>query len=187
MDKKTKVSGGAAAPRVRLRQALLELIALRAWQRIRVGEICARAKVARSTFYQHFAHKEELLLSGFDELKQQLSPASLRPEKRRVLAFLPGLVAHAAENRRMFLKLVGCGAGALPTYHFRMFVLEMAQEDLFGGKRPPSASELLRARYVAGGIAEVLMWWLQDAPSLSGEEICSRCVDMTLRIEQARI
>jgi AcrR family transcriptional regulator len=185
MDKKTKVSGCATAPRVRLRQALLELIALRAWQRIRVGEICARAKVARSTFYQHFAHKEELLLSGFDELKNQLSPASLRPGRRRVLAFLPGLVAHAAENRRMFLKLVGCGAGALPASHFRMFVLEMVQEDLFGGKRP-SASELLRARYVAGGIAEVLMWWLQDAPTLSAEEICSRCIDMTLRIEQAR-
>jgi hypothetical protein len=30
------------------------------------------------------------------------------------------------------------------------------------------------------------MWWLQDAPNLSAEEICSRCIDMTLRIEQAR-
>ncbi len=185
MDKRRKVSGRAvpprqSVPRVRLRESLLTLIARRPWHRIRVGEVCAHAGVARSTFYQYFAHKEELLLSGFDELKERLSAQSALEGRRQVLSFLPGLAQHAAENRRMFLKLVGCGAGALPASHFRMFVLEMVQEDLFGRKQV-AAAQRLKARYIAGGISEVLMWWLQDAPHLPAREICERCAAMSSR------
>ena len=55
-----------------LREALVQLILQRGWEKVSVLEVCERADVGRSTFYTHFADKEELLLSGFDDLRQAL-------------------------------------------------------------------------------------------------------------------
>ena len=55
-----------------LRDALLELTLERGWDEVNVLDVCERADVARSTFYTHFADKEELLLSGFDDLRAAL-------------------------------------------------------------------------------------------------------------------
>ena len=47
------------------------------WDEITVQRLCERADVGRSTFYTHFADKEDVLLSGFDELRLHLSPLVL--------------------------------------------------------------------------------------------------------------
>jgi len=38
----------------------------------RIRGTCERVRVGRSTFYTHFADKEELLFSGFDDLRRTL-------------------------------------------------------------------------------------------------------------------
>src|SRR5919198_2154855 len=58
--------------RAALREALLALIVERGWDAVGIRDICARATVGRSTFYTHFADKEELLFSGFDDLRSML-------------------------------------------------------------------------------------------------------------------
>src|SRR3954471_18394318 len=86
--------------RTTLRDALLPLILERGWEDISVQDVCDRAKVGRSTFYTHFADKEDLLLSGFEDLKSMLR--ALRPpaEKgRATLRFVRGLLEHARDNR----------------------------------------------------------------------------------------
>jgi len=58
--------------RAALRQALISLILERGWDAVGIHDICQRAQIGRSTFYTHFADKEELLLVGFDELRRWL-------------------------------------------------------------------------------------------------------------------
>src|SRR5690242_18297174 len=55
-----------------LHEAILELIHERGWDAITVQDVCERADVGRSTFYVHFADKEELLVSGFGQLRDHL-------------------------------------------------------------------------------------------------------------------
>jgi AcrR family transcriptional regulator len=55
-----------------LREALIALILERGWDDISVQDVCNRADVGRSTFYTHFADKEELLVGGFDDLRKVL-------------------------------------------------------------------------------------------------------------------
>ena len=43
-----------------LRDALITLVGESGWDAITVQDICDRAKVGRSTFYMHFADKEDL-------------------------------------------------------------------------------------------------------------------------------
>ena len=59
--------------RRQLRTALINLILERGWDAVSVSDVCARADVGRSTFYAHFADKEELLFSGFEELHATLA------------------------------------------------------------------------------------------------------------------
>src|SRR5439155_17535842 len=88
--------------------ALLALVAERGWDAVSVLDVCERADVGRSTFYTHFAHKEALLLSGFDELREFLrADAKTVRGRSSSLPFLRGLIEHVQENRRMFRLLMG--------------------------------------------------------------------------------
>src|SRR5262249_48157020 len=80
-----------------LHEALLALIRERGWDAVTVQDVCARADVGRSTFYVHFADKEELLLSGFAELRQSLR-SHLADGRRKRLGFTFALLEHAEEH-----------------------------------------------------------------------------------------
>lgn len=60
--------------RRQLREALITLILERGWDAVSVRDVCEKADVGRSTFYVHFADKENLLLSGFDDLHATMNP-----------------------------------------------------------------------------------------------------------------
>lgn len=63
------------ATREALRAAALELFADRGFDGVTVDEICARADVATSTFFRHFATKEDVVLADYDERGRQLLEA----------------------------------------------------------------------------------------------------------------
>src|SRR5687768_13088670 len=68
----TPVDPRVVRTRRQLRDALVASILERGWEAVSVTDVCERAEIGRSTFYVHFADKEELLLSGFDELHAAL-------------------------------------------------------------------------------------------------------------------
>jgi AcrR family transcriptional regulator len=112
--------------------ALIELLLERGWESIGVGELCARADVARSTFYLHFANKEELLESGFASLRGTIRlaapSASLRQTGR--FGFADGLADHIFGNRRTFLAFVGGNGGGIVRERFRALLGVMIAEEL---------------------------------------------------------
>src|ERR1700754_1909548 len=56
----------AASQRTRLLQAVAELGTERGFASLTLTDIVGRAGVARSTFYEHFADKEDCFLQAFD-------------------------------------------------------------------------------------------------------------------------
>src|SRR6185436_7350084 len=91
-----------------LREALVALLMERGWDEVSVQDVCARADVGRSTFYVHFADKEEALFSGFDDLHGAL--ANLSRESTPFSFVLP-LIEHALGNVRLFRAIVGRKSG----------------------------------------------------------------------------
>lgn len=86
----------------RTRQAILSafvaLVLERRYDAIRVSEIIARADVGRSTFYEHFRSKDDLLRQSMDWLLRILAEAASPGADAARLAFVVG---HFWENRRL--------------------------------------------------------------------------------------
>lgn len=144
-----------------LREALVTLTLARGWDKTSVTDVCERADVGRSTFYLHFADKEDLLLSGFDDLHHAL--ASHPHAGNEPFSFALALVTHAEENTRLYRALVGRKSGHAVQRRFRDTVIKVIAGELVG-LGVPKADRHAVATFLGGGFAEMLLSWL-DQPS----------------------
>jgi AcrR family transcriptional regulator len=163
-----------------LRDSLLELTLEKGWDEVNVLDVCERADVARSTFYTHFADKEEPLLSGFDDLRAALRAKTDQTDRGAptVLGFLGGLIEHARENAKQFRALVGKRAGQVAQKGFRQFVFDLVREDLLA-TFPGDPGVEAAARYVSGGISDVLIWSVDCRSALRSADLDELCMSLT--------
>ena len=148
-----------------LRESLFSLIAERGWDGVNVQHVCERADVGRSTFYTHFADREDLLLSGFDDLKIELRAGDPRP-----LGWVRGLLEHVAQNRRL-ARLLTARRGAPPVRkRITRLVVALIEEDL-ATLAPPSPTRSGAAHFLAGALVDVILWRLEDGTPLSEDEL----------------
>ena len=162
--------------RSQLRDALVTLTLERGWDAVSVKDVCERADIGRSTFYVHFADKEELLLSGFDELH-----AALDHEwqgQAAPFAFVPSLIEHARGHLRLFRAMIGKHSGQAIQRRFRDVLTRLVEADL---TRLGVDAARLRwvARYISGGFVEMLMVWLERPASLDANGLITMFQQMT--------
>ncbi len=149
-----------------LRDALIGLLHVRGWDEISVQDICARADVGRSTFYVHFADKEELLLAGFDDLRRMIRGqlAAQSGPGAGPLRFARAMIEHAHENERLFRALVGRRSGQVVLRRFRELVVELVQEELPSSPSLPAREAAVH--FLSGAFLELLTWSLEPPRAL---------------------
>lgn len=160
--------------RALLHQALLDLIEERGYDRTTVQDILDRADVGRSTFYTHYPTKDQLLLSGLDEVRQgleQLTAADDAADQRSPVAPLRPVFDHAEGHGQQFRAMLGdrastlahrAGAGMLAetiTRHVRDRVA--VDDDQFD----------LMVTFLVDGLIGVITRWLDTHPQLSAEQV----------------
>jgi len=64
--------------RDRLRRALIELIAERGYEAVRIADLTKLAHVSRPTFYALYKDKEELMLSAYEEVARRTAATALK-------------------------------------------------------------------------------------------------------------
>jgi len=146
-----------------LGDALLELILERGYEAITVQHVIDRADVGRSTFYTHFRDKDDLLASGFQDLRQMLDGQRSAPARVRPLAFARGVIDHAYEEQRLFRAIVGRHSGRPVEKLFRGMVVDLVRADL-AAVAPGAPNLEATVQFVAGGFMALLVWWL-EAPT----------------------
>jgi AcrR family transcriptional regulator len=156
-----------------LREALLSLILDRGWEAFSVQDVCDRADIGRSTFYTHYADKEDLLVSGFDDfrkdLHEQLAPPPAEAEHVPPFRFARRLIEHAYEYRRLYRALVGKRGAQVVLRKFRELVIDLLREDLaaYGATGPSTETTL---HFIAGGLVELLTWSFDTRNSVEAQE-----------------
>ena len=179
------LSSGRTDRRVRrtrelLRSALLSLIQEKGYDRITVQDILDRADVGRSTFYAHYRDKNELLLSGFEDIRSALSverDAAEKPAGGRV-AFLDPLLTvfgHVEGHRHRWQPLARKGGAELVARILRESVTDLVREH-FRSQFPEAKGNQMQLesaiQFVVSACMGLLIWWLDNEElTYSAEEM----------------
>jgi len=161
-----------------LRDALLTLIEESGYEKITVQNIIDRANVGRSTFYAHYKDKEDLMLSGLDEVVHHLtlgvehSPRVARSGSPQRIIYTAPLFQHVEENFRLHKSIVGSHGIEIIIRrllkHLSGHIQEHLEERIAPGRVLEVPTELI-AHQLAGSVLNLLRWWLDHNRPTSPE------------------
>lgn len=164
-----------------LHEALRSLIVEKGYDRVTVQDVIDRADVGRATFYAHFRDKDDLLMSGLEEMRQSLQqqlatfPRTRGDRLGDGLGFTRVLFDHAEGHRRDYRALVGSRIGGL--------ILTSVQKELTSLIRAHLDETVARRRvkpvvpveiithYVVSALLSLLTWWLDNDLPYTGEQM----------------
>ena len=150
--------------RERLRNAMVELIAQKGYQAVRIVDLAKLARVSQPTFYSLFGDKEELFVSAYDEIAGRTYRSVLEAygkddsgDDRLLVALRAYTQLAAAEPQAMSLLVLGAfGAGPKALEH-RAASLEALGRQIRASRdgQPSGDGGDLTVRVIVGGIREV--------------------------------
>jgi len=155
-----------------LSSALMSLIVEKGYDFVTVQDIIDRANLGRSTFYAHYQDKEDLLLSGIDEVVHSLmwgdeTSSDGEKEKNTAPRILSAerIFQHAQEEFHLHKAIFG-GRGMDVMHkeiqkHLCRHIEEQIEQLLLSGKSPPVELSII-SNYLAGALLTLLVWWLEN-------------------------
>jgi AcrR family transcriptional regulator len=161
-----------------LQDALVELILEQGYEKITVQDVIERANVGRSTFYAHFQDIDDLLLSHFDLIQEQLDQEALDAQDAPAqnpwnLTLL--LFQHGQKQRKLYTALMGGERGSnLILERIDRFFLTLIKEHLllqFSNTDQIKLPLDVLTHYIVNSLASLLIWWLTHDLSYSAEQM----------------
>jgi AcrR family transcriptional regulator len=154
-----------------LRDALIELIDEKTYEKITIQDITTRATVNRATFYRHFLDKDELLNQSIDKmLKELFGEASKFYSVSKNVDELQKYVAshifeHIARHKKIFqVMLIGKGIPNfihyLKEFLFEFYDHAISEANLVENELPV-AKEMV-VSYISAAYIGVISWWLEN-------------------------
>lgn len=174
-DSAPRIDRRAARTRRLLHQALMRLIMRKNYESITVQDLLDEADIGRSTFYAHFAGKDDLLRRGFELLRSELHVGKdvMPADEAVVLGFSAMFFAHAERFKDVYRGLVGSRGSLIVLAEIRRVLTDFVEPAL----APLAASGFpkdLAVRFVVDTFQTVLIWWLERRPALSHGEVDAR-------------
>lgn len=155
--------------------AFNRLVLGRRYESLSVGELSRRAGVGRSTFYEHFRDKEDVLRHALTPILVPLADAAVGAGDVRKVRFV---LDHIAENRARTLDLLKDETRA----HIERALAELILARLGDAGGSDAATRKLAAAGMAGAqIAVMLAWLLEGAKACSSEQAAAIVVKSTIR------
>jgi AcrR family transcriptional regulator len=170
----------AVRTRAKLHNALLSLILKKDYDAITVEDICAAADVGRSTFYAHYAGKDDLKRSGLEQLRRTLLTQQPDGSESQIgdlsgtPRFTLSMFQHAREHIDHYRALSGNRGGTLALCVIRQMLAELFRSELVGmaeANAEGAAPRELVLQYMIGAYMAVLIWWLDSGAKLPPEHV----------------
>lgn len=147
-----------------LRQALSELIDHKSYDQITVRDLAERADVSRSSFYLHFRDKDDLLISGFEEIGVRSSDDVFQTDAAN--ADYPNfaiVLFRGAEQWQTMSRACLCEeTHNVAAYHMRNLLVIRTREWLRGMDPSLPGPDLeCTVHYLASALQGLLVWWVR--------------------------
>lgn len=171
---------------IRTREAMLrafrDLILMRGYDAISVRDVILRAEVGRSTFYEHFENKDDLLRQSIHVLLVALAEAA---NGRRYTEGLPMVVEHFWQNRRLARRLLLQPTRSLITSHLAALISERLERS---SSFVPVVPAALAAAQIANGQLGLLEAWVSRRAECPAESIAAAiCVSSRALADALRV
>lgn len=143
-----------------LREALVELIEERGFDRVTVGEITGRAMVSRAAFYRNYRDKYQLVEQIFDEAMAEMVGSMVDGDTRSSRERWTGFFEHVGAYHRLYGALLGRRGSAWFADRMRAALAAMTVEHLPDPDPDGLVPSMLSAMFV-----QAITWWLaHDRP-----------------------
>jgi AcrR family transcriptional regulator len=152
-----------------LREALFALVAEVQYDAITITDITGRARVARKTFYAHYADKDALLIDCIEPLLVTLSGSISNTDPETLLAdnkpvSYPAF-RHVQEHAAFYRAMLSEHGSA----RFILYLLEFMtrnsyerHEALWQNAPRVTVEPMLIAHFLAGALLNTIIWWLKQ-------------------------
>ncbi|MDG5788986.1 TetR/AcrR family transcriptional regulator [Evansella sp. AB-P1] len=152
-----------------IHDALSSLMEEKKYSKITIQEIIDRANVGRSTFYSHFATKDELLFSSVEDLleilNQYIKSYIEHDEENPRLISVVDFFEHIQENSKIMKGLLKSEGGDLFFEKVEAYwndgIEEYLQSKLPKGKAPKVPIKIL-SNHISSTLLSLLKWWVKN-------------------------
>lgn len=162
-----------------LTKTMLEMMEEMRFEEIRVGELCERAMIRKSTFYKHFGDKYELLAFIVRQKQEELN-AQLAEEHRSggtveyYMRLITLVLDFLSENETLVHSALQSNSFPLMlSILSEQIVLDIQQQlkaDVRRGETLPASPDVMAAFFV-GGIMETVGCRLKRGKALNAQEL----------------
>ncbi|HEX5114651.1 MAG TPA: TetR/AcrR family transcriptional regulator [Pseudonocardiaceae bacterium] len=165
--------------RALLRQALVELIEDRGFDRVTVGELCSRAMVSRAAFYRSYHDKYELVEQIFDEAMAEMT-ANDQDDTRSTGRRFADFFAHIDTYHRLYGALLGRKGSPWFADRMRSALAAMSSRHLPGGAADALAPSVISAMFV-----QSILWWLEHDRPCPPDQIAGQSAHLIRAVIEA--
>lgn len=160
-----------ARTKAALHNALMSLILRRRYEAITIKDVCEAANVGRSTFYDHYAGKDDLKRDGLEQLRFKLVEHRADRKDAAAFGFSLRMFEHGRDYLNHYRVLVGSRTGKMALDKIRQILFDLVRKELVAGADLPDARREIAVQYVVGAYMSVLTWWLDTGARQPPAEI----------------
>ena len=160
-----------------LYEGLLSLMETKSFEEIKVSDICKVSFTNRSTFYDHFNYKYELLSSLIQDLEQELANkleenTTIQTEKDYYMNMISLLFDHISEHIDIYSSIIKNNTNSIASDMFRDTLLKDVEKHMknnrtYHGNIP---IEIITTFYVSA-VINVCLTYILDSSKYQKEDI----------------
>ena len=161
-----------------IRQAFFELMKRKTYSKITVQDILDEANVGRSTFYEHFRTKEELLHAICADILSHVFCPSLEPEMRHDFSntndfrhIVIHMFYHFYEDKEELKGILGSESKEIFVQDLRGYLGELVYDYVFKVYKNAVFPEDLLVNHIITSLIELTLWWIKGDCKETPEQI----------------
>ena len=161
-----------------IRTAFADLLNAKRYSEITVQDILDRADVGRSTFYEHYKTKDELLHSVLDEIFAHVFSHHLAPETHHDFSHADDyehvvvhMFYHFAEDKGELKGILRSESKEIFVADLRTHLQALVYDYIFKVYQSDKFDEGLLVDHLIGTLTSLTLWWLERDCKESPEEV----------------
>lgn len=162
-------------------EAFADLLSKKSFSQITVQNIIDRANVGRTTFYAHFATKNELLKELCLDMFTHVFSNSLSKESTHDFSknssdphtMITHILYHLLENERNIIGILTFESGEMFYSFFRQFFIELTSKQLFLNKtsKEKEIPDDFIINHISSSFVGMVQWWIDNKLQHTPEEL----------------